>query len=179
MNVGALARATSSRLWDTSDGMEGVVANGAGSMAAGSDMDVSPMVVVEDNNNNNNNNNNSASVHARSLASAYQLMEQLGTGGFSVVRKAVRKEDGVAVAVKTLDKRGAHGVGDTLELLRNEINVMALIEERIHTPKRHPNVLSLLDVFDEPDYVHLVVDLCEGGELFDRIIGKGKFLVEL
>jgi len=175
MNVGALARATSSRLWDTSDGMEGVVANGAGSMAAGSDMDVSPMVVVEDNNNNNNNNNNSASVHARSLASAYQLMEQLGTGGFSVVRKAVRKEDGVAVAVKTLDKRGAHGVGDTLELLRNEINVMALIEERIHTPKRHPNVLSLLDVFDEPDYVHLVVDLCEGGELFDRIIGKGKF----
>lgn len=33
----------------------------------------------------------------------------------------------------------------------------------------------MLDVFDEPQAVHLVLEVCKGGELFDRIIDKGYY----
>ena len=37
---------------------------------------------------------------------------------------------------------------------------------------KHRNVVRLVDVFEDREYVHLVTDLCRGGELFDRIVDK-------
>ena len=34
----------------------------------------------------------------------------------------------------------------------------------------HDNIVKLIDVYEDADYVHLVTDLFEGGELFDRIV---------
>ena len=39
----------------------------------------------------------------------------------------------------------------------------------------HPNIIKLVDIFEENESVYLVMELCEGGELFDRIIEKGHF----
>lgn len=39
----------------------------------------------------------------------------------------------------------------------------------------HPHVVQLYDVFEDEANVHLVMELCAGGELFDRIISKGHF----
>lgn len=36
----------------------------------------------------------------------------------------------------------------------------------------HPNILWLIDYFEDPKYVYLVLELCSGGELFDRIIAN-------
>ncbi|KAI3783490.1 hypothetical protein L1987_42574 [Smallanthus sonchifolius] len=33
----------------------------------------------------------------------------------------------------------------------------------------HPNVVDLKDVYEEEGYVHLVTELCEGGELFHQL----------
>jgi calcium-dependent protein kinase len=33
----------------------------------------------------------------------------------------------------------------------------------------HPNVVALKAVFEEEEYVHLVMELCVGGELFDQL----------
>eukprot|EP00602_Paraphysomonas_sp_CaronLab_P005513 CAMPEP_0185023902 /NCGR_PEP_ID=MMETSP1103-20130426/6506_1 /TAXON_ID=36769 /ORGANISM="Paraphysomonas bandaiensis, Strain Caron Lab Isolate" /LENGTH=438 /DNA_ID=CAMNT_0027556691 /DNA_START=177 /DNA_END=1493 /DNA_ORIENTATION=+ len=38
----------------------------------------------------------------------------------------------------------------------------------------HPNIIRLVDVFEDDKYLHLVTELCTGGELFDRIIEKTK-----
>lgn len=107
----------------------------------------------------------------RRLESCYKLLGVLGTGGFSVVHSALSKEDGTKVAVKTLKKQGgAASVSNTL--VENEIMVMNRIVEYVSP---HPNVIHLVDVFEDPDCVHLVLELCEGGELFDRIVQQERY----
>lgn len=37
----------------------------------------------------------------------------------------------------------------------------------------HPTIISLLDVFDDPESLQLVFEICSGGELFERIVNQG------
>ncbi|CAA6659013.1 unnamed protein product [Spirodela intermedia] len=39
----------------------------------------------------------------------------------------------------------------------------------------HPNVVRLRAAYEDADAVHLVMELCEGGELFDRIVARGHY----
>lgn len=39
----------------------------------------------------------------------------------------------------------------------------------------HPNIISLEDTFEDRNYVHIVMELCNGGELFDRIVERGNY----
>uniref|UniRef100_J3MUV8 non-specific serine/threonine protein kinase n=1 Tax=Oryza brachyantha TaxID=4533 RepID=J3MUV8_ORYBR len=43
-----------------------------------------------------------------------------------------------------------------------------------HMPS-HPNIVSLRAAYEDEDNVHLVMELCEGGELFDRIVARGHY----
>lgn len=52
-------------------------------------------------------------------------------------------------------------------MVRNEIAVLKKIS------MGHPNVLTLIDYFETTNNLYLVLDLCTGGELFDRICAKG------
>ena len=38
----------------------------------------------------------------------------------------------------------------------------------------HPNILFLHDHFEDEEYVHVVLDLCEGGDLCEFVRGKGR-----
>jgi len=39
----------------------------------------------------------------------------------------------------------------------------------------HPNIIKLYETFEDIRNIYLVIEICEGGELFDRIIEKGHF----
>ena len=39
----------------------------------------------------------------------------------------------------------------------------------------HPNIVKLYEVYVDVEHVHLVMEHCCGGELFERITSKGKF----
>jgi calcium-dependent protein kinase len=39
----------------------------------------------------------------------------------------------------------------------------------------HANVVKLVDVFEDKRNVHIVMELCTGGELFDRIVARGHY----
>jgi hypothetical protein len=78
-------------------------------------------------------------------------------GHYGVVRKGVRRSDGARVAVKTIPKRRAVYI----EMLRGEVSLLESLD--------HPNIIKLYDAFEDEKQVHLVSELCEGGELFEPI----------
>ena len=39
----------------------------------------------------------------------------------------------------------------------------------------HPNIIKLYEAFEDSRNIYLIMEVCEGGELFDRIIDKGQF----
>lgn len=43
-----------------------------------------------------------------------------------------------------------------------------------HLPA-HPNIVRYKDVFEDKEAVYLVMELCQGGELFDRIVARGHY----
>ncbi|XP_060602146.1 calcium/calmodulin-dependent protein kinase type 1-like [Ruditapes philippinarum] len=95
----------------------------------------------------------------------YDLKETLGTGAFSEVLLAEDKTDpGKFVAVKCIDRMGIVGKEESLN---NEIEVLRRLN--------HPNIVRLTDVFEDKNYVYLVMELVTGGELFDRIVEKGSY----
>nr|XP_027226254.1 calcium/calmodulin-dependent protein kinase type 1-like isoform X1 [Penaeus vannamei] len=68
------------------------------------------------------------------------------------------------VAIKIIDKKALKGKEDSLE---NEIKVLRRLT--------HPNIVQLLETFEDKHKVYLVMELVTGGELFDRIVEKGSY----
>nr|CAH0108293.1 unnamed protein product [Daphnia galeata] len=100
-----------------------------------------------------------------SLEDRYELKDLLGTGAFSQVRLAESKtEAGKLFAVKIIDKTALKGKEDSLE---NEIKVLRRL--------KHPNIVQLLETYEDKSKVYLVMELVTGGELFDRIVEKGSY----
>ncbi|XP_029167612.1 calcium/calmodulin-dependent protein kinase type 1-like isoform X2 [Nylanderia fulva] len=100
-----------------------------------------------------------------SVEDKYVLKDLLGTGAFSEVRLAESKEKpGQMFAVKIIDKKALKGKEDSLE---NEIKVLRRLT--------HPNIVQLLETFEDKHKVYLVMELVTGGELFDRIVEKGSY----
>ncbi|KAL3775698.1 hypothetical protein ACHAW5_007586 [Stephanodiscus triporus] len=82
----------------------------------------------------------------------------LGTGYNGSVREAIDRVTGQRLAVKSIRKY------DHSRALVREI---ALLREM-----DHQSIIRLVDVFEDDDYIHIVTDLCTGGELFDKIVRK-------
>lgn len=63
-------------------------------------------------------------------------------------------------AIKTIKKSKV----SRIESLRREIDILRCVD--------HPCIIKLYDVYEDERFIHLVTELCTGGELFDRIIQK-------
>ena len=50
-------------------------------------------------------------------------------------------------------------------LLKREIEILRTVD--------HPNIIKFYGTYEDAKYYHIVMELCEGGELFDRIVEKG------
>ncbi|GLI64350.1 hypothetical protein VaNZ11_007589, partial [Volvox africanus] len=99
------------------------------------------------------------------LESAYVLGDILGKGSFGVVRAATHLATGAKVAVKTI-RKSLLGAAD-VSALRREVEIL-------HHLSGHPHISQLLGVYEEPSQLHLVMELCQGGDLFDAIIAVGR-----
>ncbi|KAF9931316.1 hypothetical protein FBU30_010455 [Linnemannia zychae] len=105
---------------------------------------------------------NGARIHPK-LLELYDITDRvLGAGTFATVHEIRLKSTGQKFALKIILKRSLQGKGAMLD---TEISVLSKV--------RHPNCVSLLEMFETEDAVYLVTDLAEGGELFEQLLQKG------
>ncbi|KNA14653.1 hypothetical protein SOVF_105100 isoform A [Spinacia oleracea] len=97
----------------------------------------------------------------------YELGRELGRGEFGITYLCTDKATAEVFACKKISKKKLRTAID-IEDVRREVEIMK------HMPK-HPNIVTLKDTFEDDYAVHLVMELCEGGELFDRIVSRGHY----
>lgn len=106
-------------------------------------------------------------AHVSCLEDRYALGPQLGWGQFGVIRSCSDLVTGEALACKSIAKDRLVSADD-VRGVKLEIEVMARLSG-------HPNVVDLKAVYEDEDSVHLVMELCAGGELFHRLEERGFF----
>eukprot|EP01129_Flabellula_baltica_P011071 TRINITY_DN4770_c0_g1_i3.p1 TRINITY_DN4770_c0_g1~~TRINITY_DN4770_c0_g1_i3.p1 ORF type:complete len:401 (-),score=90.94 TRINITY_DN4770_c0_g1_i3:24-1226(-) len=98
------------------------------------------------------------------IFSRYNFGEELGRGGFSVVKRGTKRSNGKDYAIKIIEKSE---MDEDIDVLRREIEIMKQLS--------HPNIISLEEVWETEDVMYLVMELVTGGELFDQIIENKKY----
>eukprot|EP00760_Papus_ankaliazontas_P018590 PhM_4_TR17551/c0_g1_i1/m.72345/K06641/CHK2; serine/threonine-protein kinase Chk2 len=95
----------------------------------------------------------------------YAISSVLGAGNFAVVKLATSLRTGKRVAIKVIDKKKFALQGDfNLESLFAEVEILRKVS--------HKNVIGIHDVFDSPSALCIVLELVNGGDLFDYIAGR-------
>ncbi|CAK9203551.1 unnamed protein product [Sphagnum jensenii] len=102
--------------------------------------------------------------YARDFKAKYTLGKLLGHGQFGYTYVAVEKATGMRVAVKTIEKKQM-ALPISVEDVRREVKIL-------ETLSGHENVVQFIASFEDDDLVYIVMELCEGGELLDRILAK-------
>jgi calcium-dependent protein kinase len=94
----------------------------------------------------------------------YSLDERkIGEGSYGVVRRGTHKSTKIVRAIKVISK----GQMKDVRKFRAEIEIMKSLD--------HPNIIKLFESFEDTRQIHLAMELCTGGELFDRIIEAKHF----
>ncbi|CAL8337846.1 unnamed protein product [Gadus morhua 'NCC'] len=94
------------------------------------------------------------------IAGLYDLDKTLGRGHFAVVKLARHVFTGEKVAVKVIDKTKLDTVA-TGHLFQ-EVRCMKLVQ--------HPNIVRLYEVIDTQTKLYLILELGDGGDMFDYIM---------
>ncbi|XP_078150476.1 calcium-dependent protein kinase 24-like isoform X3 [Carex rostrata] len=97
----------------------------------------------------------------------YEIGKKLGQGQFGTTYMCTDKSDNAEYACKSIPKRKLICREDYEDVWR-EIQIM-------HHLSEHPYVVRIKGAYEDNLCVHLVMELCSGGELFDRIIQKGHY----
>lgn len=101
------------------------------------------------------------------LKDVYNMGRKLGQGQFGTTHLCTEKSTGKEYACKSIAKRKLTSEED-VEDVRREIQIM-------HHLSGHPNVISIKGAYEDAMAVHVVMQVCAGGELFDRIIQRGHY----
>nr|KJB17648.1 hypothetical protein B456_003G009500 [Gossypium raimondii] len=94
----------------------------------------------------------------------YTIGKLLGHGQFGYTYVAIDKVNGDRVAVKKIDKNKMI-LPIAVEDVKREVKILKAL-------KGHENVVQFYNAFEDDSYVYIVMELCEGGELLDRILAK-------
>jgi len=101
------------------------------------------------------------------LAKHYHLRDILGSGNFATVRLGESRASHELVAVKVIEKKrfGVWSTEFSYQGLLNECDILRSMS--------HPHIVKVFDVFDEPEAFSIVLELVQGGDLFDYAVGRG------
>ncbi|XP_060177133.1 calcium-dependent protein kinase 20-like [Lycium barbarum] len=97
----------------------------------------------------------------------YSLGRKLGQGQFGTTFLCISKSSNKEYACKSIAKRRLTTEED-VEDVRREIQIM-------HHLAGQPSVVQIVGAYEDAVAVHVVMELCAGGELFDRILQRGHY----
>jgi calcium-dependent protein kinase len=97
----------------------------------------------------------------------YDMKQKLGEGSFGTCCRGMHKASKRLRAIKSVGK------SNLKDLIRfqQEIDIMKMMD--------HPNIIRLYEMFEDDNFIYLVMELCTGGELFDKIMDNGGTLNEM
>lgn len=98
----------------------------------------------------------------------YDLQDSLGKGKYGLVKKGIHKKSLKEVAIKIVKKKEL-SLKD-LELLKREIEVLKVCQ--------HPNIIRFHDVFENSDYIYIVMEYLAGGDFFNYLESKNFKITE-
>ncbi|WCJ33759.1 Calcium-dependent protein kinase (CDPK) family protein [Euphorbia peplus] len=105
---------------------------------------------------------------SKEFKSRLEVGEEVGRGHFGYTCSAKFKKGdrkGLQVAVKVIPK-SKMTTAIAVEDVRREVKLLRAL-------KGHSNLVQFYDAFEDFDNVYIVMELCEGGELLDRILSRG------
>uniref|UniRef100_A0A0E0IVQ2 non-specific serine/threonine protein kinase n=1 Tax=Oryza nivara TaxID=4536 RepID=A0A0E0IVQ2_ORYNI len=97
----------------------------------------------------------------------YTLGRELGQGQFGKTYLCTEISTGCQYACKTILKSNLRCVSD-IEDVRREIQIM-------HHLSGQKNIVTIKDTYEDEQAVHIVMELCAGGELFSKIQKRGHY----
>lgn len=97
------------------------------------------------------------------ITDVYHISKRLGEGAFATVYKVIHKTTGGLFAMKEINLRKIKS-SNTKDMLMREIKLMKLLD--------HPNIIKIVEVFRQSNMLYLVMECCEGGELFDDLYAQ-------
>jgi len=108
-------------------------------------------------------NGDGGATAASSIASVYTLdAEPLGRGSYGEVTGATHNATGARRAVKSVGKAGLKRyVSNVTGFVRREVDILRRLD--------HPNVVRLYEAFEDESMIYLVLEVCEGGDLLERV----------
>jgi len=95
----------------------------------------------------------------------------LGRGSYGEVTGATHRETGVRRAIKSVGKAGLRRyVWDVSGFVRREVDILRRLD--------HPNIVRMYEAFEDDGNIYLVLELCEGGDLLERVMVSKERLPE-
>eukprot|EP00163_Fabomonas_tropica_P029043 TRINITY_DN609_c0_g1_i1.p1 TRINITY_DN609_c0_g1~~TRINITY_DN609_c0_g1_i1.p1 ORF type:complete len:515 (+),score=126.37 TRINITY_DN609_c0_g1_i1:139-1683(+) len=92
----------------------------------------------------------------------YNVCETLGEGNFATVKLGVHVSTGHKVAMKVINTKKLQS--DDVVRLEREIKILSELD--------HKHIIRLFEVERTTDKIYLIMELAEGGELFDYIVSR-------
>ena len=97
-----------------------------------------------------------------SITTHYEIIGELGSGSYGSVKKVRHKQLKEVRAMKVILKKS--------ENAKTEIDIMRKVS--------HPNIVNIFDIYEDSKKYYIMMEICEGGELFEAISEQGAFTEE-
>jgi len=99
----------------------------------------------------------------------YYIKKKLGSGNFGSVKLGIYIPTKEKVAIKIIEKSKLTDNSDIIRLQR-ELEILIKVN--------HPNIVRARDIFEDKDFYYIVMDYCEGDDLYNYIMKKGQLSEE-
>ena len=94
-------------------------------------------------------------IQNKSLFDKYEVRQKIGKGKFGLVKCGINKETKQQVAIKIMAKKNMDK--SDLELAKVEIDILKI--------GQHPNIIKLYDIYENENYIYIIMEYCSGGDL--------------